>query len=215
MQGAALQRQEALLAHEERRRSAAEARLGSLSEEEAARWQVASRERAELQAEVEALRSDRKAAGMQSEEQAKLQAAMSISEAERVKLRTELAAESSAVKRAYHQAEEQQWRHQASLEHAQQHASRCEAQVQELRTILRARDESFEERVAEAQRAAANREAAEVARAEAHLRAEVGAEREALYARVREQLVGLTSLRSSPSKLCDRGPRNMANQQVV
>jgi len=138
-------------------------------------------------------------------------AAAARGEAERANLRSELQAEASAMRRAGHHAEEQQWRLQALLEHTQQQASCCESQVQELRATLRARDDSFEERLAEARRAAADREAAELARAEASLRAEFGAEREALYARVREQLVELTSCRSSPG----RGPWNMANQQVV
>jgi hypothetical protein len=148
-------------------------------------------------------------------ENRRLQAGMAMREAETLTLRTELRAEMAAVRRAYHRSEEQQLRHQAQIEHTQQHAARCEAQAQELRAALRARDESFEERVSEALKAAAGRETAEVARAEARLRSEVGEEREALYARVREQLVGLTSLKASPSRSPSRVSVGRSSRNAV
>lgn len=108
-------------------------------------------------------------------------------------LRAELGAECTAVRRAFHQAEERQWRHQALLDHARQQAVRTDAELRELRSALRAKDEDCERRLAQERHRTACEEAAALSRAEARLRAELGAEREALYARIREQLVGLAA----------------------
>jgi len=187
VQRALLERQAEVLMHEEQRRSQAESRLKALREE------AQCTQRVEL---AEAAHSQRmthhEVGGATKVERAMVRQAAA--------LRAELGAESAAVRRAYHYAEEQQWRHEALLDDARSQALRSEFEVQELRSALRARDEVHESQLFEERRLADSREAAALARAEANLRAELGAEREALYIRIREQLVSLSARPSALSQ---------------
>jgi len=67
-------------------------------------------------------------------------------------LRTELGVECSAMRRVCHRAEERQWRHQALLDHAKQHAEESYIEMQELRRSLRVSEEGFEQQIREEQR---------------------------------------------------------------
>merc|ERR1712048_1310249 len=67
-------------------------------------------------------------------------------------LRAELGVECSAMRRVCHRAEERQWRHQALLDHAKQHAEESYIEMQELRRSLRVSEEGFEQQIREEQR---------------------------------------------------------------